>query len=73
MQNIKLQRSVTFVKKNFKINIWKKKTIVKFEIIVILEGNIEVLLRGYVIYLKCSVPEKIPIVFYNGSNFITLS
>ena len=24
--------------------------------------------RAYVIYLKCSVSEKIPIVFYNGSN-----
>ena len=38
-----------FIKKNLKINIWKKKKIVKLEIIVIISGNIEVLHIAYVI------------------------
>ena len=39
----KMQKSVIFVKKNLKINMWKIKDIVKLEIIVITQGNIEVL------------------------------
>ena len=45
----KIQKSVIFVKKNLKINIWKIKNIAKLEIIVIMQGNIEVLRRAYVI------------------------
>ena len=45
-------------KKNLKINMWKIKTIVKLEIIVIIQGNIELLHIAYVIqnivYLKKS-------------------
>ena len=39
----KMQKSVIFVKKNLKINMWKIKDFVKLEIIVITKGNIEVL------------------------------
>ena len=38
-----MQKSVIFVKKNVKINIRKIKNIVKLEIIVIIQRNIEVL------------------------------
>ena len=34
--HMKMQKSVTFVKKNLKINIWKIKNIIKLEIIVII-------------------------------------
>ena len=44
-----MQTSVIFVKKDLKINIWKIKKIVKVEIIVILQEDIEVLCIGYVI------------------------
>ena len=57
-----MQKSVLFAKKNLKINIWKIKTIVKLEIIVIGEY------RGVphnICNLKYSVPKKIPIVFHN--------
>ena len=51
-----MQKSVTFVNKNWKINIGKIKNIVKLEITVIIEGDIEVLPIVYVIqnivYLK---------------------
>ena len=53
-------------KKNLKMNIWKKKNVVQLEIIVIIQGNIEVLGMPYVIF---SVPKKIPIVFHNGFNY----
>ena len=43
------QKSVIFVKKNLKINMRKIRYIVKSEIIVIIEGNIEVLRIAYVI------------------------
>ena len=46
---MKMQKSALFVKKNLKINIWKIKNIVKLEIIVIIQGNIEVLLIVYII------------------------
>ena len=48
-QKLKMQKSVIFVKKNLKINIWKIKNIVKLEIIVIIEENIEKLHIAYVI------------------------
>ena len=41
--HMKIQKSVVFVKKKLKINIWKIKNIEKLEIIVIIQGNIEVL------------------------------
>ena len=46
---IKIKKSATFVNKNLRINIWKIKNIVKLEIIVIIQGNIEVLHIAYVI------------------------
>ena len=46
---MEMQKSVIFVKKNLKINIWKIKIIVKFEIIFIVQDNIEVLRIAYVI------------------------
>ena len=46
---MKMEKSVIFVKKNFKINILKVNNIVKLEIIVIIQGNIEVLRIAYVI------------------------
>ena len=40
---------VVFVKKDLKINIWKINNIVKLNIIVIMQENIEVLLIAYTI------------------------
>ena len=48
-------------------NIWKIKSIVKSEIIVIIQGKVEALHITY--NLKHSVPKKVPIVFNNGSNY----
>ena len=45
---MKMHKSVIFFMKNFKINILKMKIIVKLEIIVIIQGNIEVLRIAYV-------------------------
>ena len=47
---MKMQKSVIFVKKRLKINMLKIKNIVKLEIIVIIQANIEVLHIAYVIY-----------------------
>ena len=44
-----IEKTVIFVNKNLKINIWKIKNIIKLEIIVIIQGNIEVLRIAYVI------------------------
>ena len=44
-----IEKIVIFVNKNLKINIWKIKNIIKLEIIVIIQGNIEVLRIAYVI------------------------
>ena len=46
---MKMEKSVTFVKKILKTNIWKIKNIVKLEIIVIICGSIVVLHIAYVI------------------------
>ena len=46
---MKMQKSVIFVKKDLKITIWKIKNIVKLVIIVIIQGNIQVLRIAYVI------------------------
>ena len=46
---MKMQKSVTFVKKNLKINISKIKNMVKLEIIAIMQEDIEVLRTDYVI------------------------
>ena len=40
MNHMKMQKSVIFGEKNLKINIWKIKHIVKFKIVVIIQGNI---------------------------------
>ena len=63
--HIKIQKSAIFVKKNLKINMWKIKNTVKLEINVIIKGNIEMLC---ICNLKYSVPKKISVGFYNGSN-----
>ena len=46
---MKMQKSVTFVKKYVKINMWKIKNIIKLEIIVIIQSDIEVQHIAYVI------------------------
>ena len=46
---MKMQKSVMFVNKNLKINIWKTKNILQLEIIVIIWENIEVMHIAYVI------------------------
>ena len=46
---MKIQKSIIFMKKKLKINISKIKNIVKLEIIVIIQGNTEVLHITYVI------------------------
>ena len=59
---MKTKKFVTFVKKNFKIDFWKKKKKkkkkVKLEIIVIIQENIEVICISFIIwnilYLKKS-------------------
>ena len=40
MNHMKMQKSVIYGRKNLKINIWKIKHILKFKIIVIIQGNI---------------------------------
>ena len=58
MSHVKMQKSVIFVKNNLKTNMRKIKIITKLKIIVIIQGNIEVLFIAYVIeksvYLKNS-------------------
>ena len=57
-----MQQSVIFVNKKLKIKIWKIKNIVQPEIIVIIQGNIDLL--GNIV-----LPEKIPIGFHKGLNY----
>ena len=61
-----MQKFDIFVKKNGKTNIWEIKNIVKLEITVIIQGNVEVLC---ICNLKYSVLKKAPIAFHNGSNY----
>ena len=49
MNHVKMQKSVISVNKNLKINILKINNNVKLEIIVIIQGNIEMLHIAYVI------------------------
>ena len=55
-QELQNAKSVVIVKKSSKINIWEIKNTVKLEIIVIIQGDIEVLCIGYgiwnTVYLK---------------------
>ena len=53
---------------NLKTNYLKAKNIVKLEIIVIIQGNIQVLHIAYVIQNTVCL-KKIPIVFHNESNY----
>ena len=46
---MKMHKSAIFVNKNLKINVERKKNIVKLEIVVIIQENIEVLRMTYVI------------------------
>ena len=48
-RNGKMEKTVIFIKKKLKINIWKTKNIVKLEIIVNTQGNKEVLCMVYII------------------------
>ena len=48
-ENMEMQKYVKFVKKNVKNKHLKDKNIIKLEIIVIMQGNIEVLHIAYVI------------------------
>ena len=48
-ENMEVQKYVKFVKKNVKNKHLKDKNIIKLEIIVIMQGNIEVLHIAYVI------------------------
>ena len=48
-ENMEMQKYVKFVKKNVKNKYLKDKNIIKLEIIVIMQGNIEVLHIAYVI------------------------
>ena len=59
---MKMQKSVILVKQNLKINIWKIKNIVTLEIIVIIQGNIEMLRIVFVILHSF-------IVLHNESNY----
>ena len=65
--HIKTQQSVIFGKKNWKINMWKNKNIVKLEITVIIQENKSVGQR--ICNLRNSVPKNIPRVFRNGRNY----
>ena len=61
---MKLQKSVIFIKKNLKINMWK----IKLEIVIIIQEKHRVVV--HIIYiLKYSLPKKIPLDFDNGSNY----
>ena len=46
---MKRQKSVIFVKKEIENNMWKINNTVKLEIIVIMQGNVEVLHIAYII------------------------
>ena len=46
---MKMQKSVIFVNKNLNTNTWKIKASVKLEMIVIIQGHMEVLYIAYVI------------------------
>ena len=66
---MRMQKSVTFVKKNLKINIWKTQNIVK-----LLSRNSHYTGKyggaaHSICNLKYSVPKKIPVGFHNGSNY----
>ena len=63
-----MQKSVLFVKKNLKINMWKLKIIKKFEIIVTIHGENKGAAHS-ICNLKYSIPKKIPVAFHNGSNY----
>ena len=62
---MKMQKFVILVKSKLKINIWKIKNIVKIDIIVFIQGNIE----HSICNLKYSGLKKISINFHNGSNY----
>ena len=62
---MKMEKSVIYVKKNLKINIWKIKNIAKLEIIVIIHRCAACRIYN----LKYSVHKKFSIVAHNGSNF----
>ena len=64
-----MQNYVIIVKKNLEIDILKKKSMAKLEIIVIIQGNIVVLRINNLNNLKYSVPKRIPIVLHNGLNY----
>ena len=64
--HMKIQKSVLFVKKNLKINIWKIKNIWKLERSLSFHRGIGA--AHSICNLKYSVPKIHPIVFHNGAN-----
>ena len=65
---MKIQKYVIFVKKNLERNFWKMKSIVKLQIIAIIQKKYRNTPQN-ICNLKYSIPNKYPIVFHNGSNY----
>ena len=65
---MKMQRSVIFVKKNSKMNIWKKEEYCKFIDHCYYAGKYRDATLS-IFNLEYIVPEKIPIVFHNESKY----
>ena len=61
-------KSGIIVKKNLKINMWKRKNIVDIEFIVNIKEKYRAAAYS-ICNLKYNVPKKIPIVFHNGSSY----
>ena len=59
---MKLRKSITFVKKSSKINIWKVRDHCHYT------GKYKSAAHS-ICHLKYSVPKIIPIAFHNGSNY----
>ena len=70
---MKMQKPVIFVKTDLKINIWKIKTTVKLEIVVIIQRNIEVLCIVYVIENKVYLKKFLLVFLMDITMMIILS
>ena len=64
---MKMQKSVIFVEENFKINMWKKKNYCKVRYHCHYTGEYRGATNS-ICTVKYRVPEKVPIIFYNGIN-----
>ena len=65
---MKIQKSVVFVKKNLKVNIWKIKKYCRVSEHCHYRGEYRGAAHS-IFNLKYSVPKRISIVFHNGSNY----